>query len=283
MHPPWINSVGYVYALLDPVSLPAGRPAAFRALVGKLDGSDLGDGILYKLAVVDSEGKETVAGEHTVRRHAWEPFEADLGPWAGRKARLKLIADPGIADNSSGDWAGWSEMRIESREPVLHRTLDSEAERYRRAPGPYPVAGLKVEDLRAAVRGWLRYDGKGLNSGAYASLGKLNGVDLGEIPEAGGDEAAGVWAERVAVPLPPEAIRSVGAHNRFVLQNPRRDWFSIRRFWIELELADGRRCSSDIADVTFTQPQEWPYAEGIRVPFGTDIEVSVWFRLGAVP
>jgi len=279
MHPPWINAVGYVFALFDPVALPPERPAAFRALVGKLDGSDPGDGILYRVMVVDSAGSQTVAGEQTVRQHTWETIEADLSRWAGQKIRLKLVADPGPADNTSGDWACWSDMRIETITPVLHRVLDTDVERYRRAPGPHPAQGLTVAEIRAAVRGWLRYDGKGLNSGAYASLGVLNGVELGELAEAGGDEVAGIWAERVGVPLPPEAIRSLSSRNRFVLKNPRRDWFSIRRIWIELELADGRRCSSDIADVTLTQPQEWPYAEGIRVPFGTDIEVDVWFRL----
>ena len=51
----------------------------------------------------------------------------------------------------------------------------------------------------------------------------------------------------------------------------------MRRFWIELELADGRKCSSQISTATYTQPPEWTYAEGIGVPFGEEIQVDLWF------
>jgi hypothetical protein len=27
----------------------------------------------------------------------------------------------------------------------------------------------------------------------------------------------------------------------------------------------------------YTQPPEWPYAEGIGVPFGENIAVEIWF------
>jgi hypothetical protein len=53
----------------------------------------------------------------------------------------------------------------------------------------------------------------------------------------------------------------------------------VRRFWLELQLADGRKCSSDTSTATFTQPPSWPYAEGIGVPHGTDIAVDVWFNV----
>ncbi len=92
---------------------------------------------------------------------------------------------------------------------------------------------------------------------------------LGRLGERDGGDVRGA----------PAAIATLGAYNRFTLKNPNRDYFSVRRAWIELELADGRRASSDIAAATFTQPPEWPYAEGIGVPFGTDIEFVIWFRL----
>ncbi len=59
MHPPYQGAVGYSFAMYDAVTLPKDPPAAFRAVVGKGDGSDLGDGILYKLAVVDDSGAKT--------------------------------------------------------------------------------------------------------------------------------------------------------------------------------------------------------------------------------
>jgi len=53
----------------------------------------------------------------------------------------------------------------------------------------------------------------------------------------------------------------------------------VRRFWIEVELPDGRKASTDIAATAYTQPPGWPYAEGIGVAHGRDIEVELWFGL----
>ena len=103
MHPPYQGAVGYSFAMYDAVTLPKDPPAAFRAVVGKGDGSDLGDGILYKLAVVDASGAKTIVAEKTVLQHEWLPIEADLSKWAGQKVRLELISDAGTQDNSSGD------------------------------------------------------------------------------------------------------------------------------------------------------------------------------------
>ncbi|MBM3496468.1 MAG: hypothetical protein FJX72_19440 [Armatimonadetes bacterium] len=278
MHPPWLGgAIGRTYAVFDPVKLPADTPAAFRAIVGKLDGSDPGDGILYEVYVLDEAGAETVAGSHTVRLHRWEPFEVDLTPWAGRTVRLKLVLDPGPADDSSGDWGCWADLRIETLNPEWTRQLDARSDLYRRRPAPYPIEGLTRDDIRTAKRGWLRFDGKGLNAGGHECFGVLNGVEIGPLPAAGGDEVAGKYAERVGLALKPDAIATLGRRNRLAVKNPNQDYFSIRRFWIELELADGRRCSSDIADVTFSQPPAWPHAEGILVPFGVEIEVAIWF------
>jgi hypothetical protein len=79
------------------------------------------------------------------------------------------------------------------------------------------------------------------------------------------------------MPLTPEAIAQLGRHNTCAVSNPNKDWFKIRRFWIELELADGRKISSDIAAATFSQPPSWPYAKGVLVPHGQDITVDLWF------
>jgi hypothetical protein len=296
MHPPWQGGVGYAFALYDPVPLPAEPPAAFRCSIGKRDGSDPGDGILFRVAVVETTspspsrggagggvgqpGKETLITERPWIEHAWTELEGDLTPWAGKTVRLKLIADVGLGDNSVGDWACWSEMRIESREPVLGLTLTGEPVSLRYEDGPYPVAGLSVADLRAARRGWLHYEGMGMESREpYLSYGTLNGVALGPLPGAGGSEVEGRWSEVQSVPLPPEALAVLAARNRFVLDNPGQDWFKVRRFWIELELADGRKCSSQVFTPVFTQPPNWLYAEGTGVPFGEAITAEVRFAV----
>jgi hypothetical protein len=280
VHPPWQGGVGYTFGLYPAVALPAAPPTAFRALVGKSDGSFLGDGILYRVVVVDAQGRETVAGEQTVRRHEWLPIEADLGPWAGTSVRLKLVTDVGANDSPEGDWAAWADPRLETRGPILLRTLEEASGPSSTLPGPFPLAGITGDLLRGARQGWLHYDAIGLNGGTegYPSFALLNDVRLGPMAAGGGDEGRGIWAEKLTVPLTPEAIGTLGLRNRFRLDNASKDWFKVRRFWLELELADGRRCSSEIAAAVFTQPPSWAHAEGIGVPFGEDIAVNLWFR-----
>lgn len=126
IHPPYQGGVGYAFALSDPLALPESLATAFRCDIGKADGSDPGDGIHFTVAVVDAAGNETDVAEKTWQAHSWTPLEADLTRWAGQTIRLKLICDVGEADNSSGDWACWSALRLETREPVLVTTLHEE-------------------------------------------------------------------------------------------------------------------------------------------------------------
>jgi hypothetical protein len=203
MHPPYMGGVGYSFALYDPVRVPE-EPSAFRAWVGKKDGSDPGDGILYKAGIVDAEGKETIGGETTVTEHEWLPIEADLTPWAGQEVQIKLISDVGVEDNSSGDWACWADMRIETLEEKLTRRLVPDTERYRREPGPHPVEGLSVADLRQATAG--RYLGGerwgALDRGGHRDSRRPQRLRAGE-PAAGLVQGASVpdrvgagrWAE----------------------------------------------------------------------------------------
>ena len=79
---------------------------------------------------------------------------------------------------------------------------------------------------------------------------------------------------------PPQAIATLGGVNRFKILNPAGDSFKVRRFWIELELADGRKCSSKIHAPTYTQPANWLYAEGIGVPAGEEVEADIRFAAG---
>jgi hypothetical protein len=279
-HPPWQGGTGYTFVLSAPVALPAAPPAALRAKVGKSDGSYLGDGILYKVVVVDAEGRETVAGEQTATRHEWLPIQADLGPWAGTAVRLKLVTDVGVKDSPEGDWGCWADLRLETRDEILLRTLEEADGPSSTLPGPARLPGLTADLLRHARQGWLRYDAMGLNGGegGYPSFAVLNDIRLGPMVPGGGDEGRGIWAEKLSVPLTPEAIASLGLRNRFRLDNAGKDWFKVRRFWLELEFADGRKCTSEIAAAVFTQPPTWAHAEGIGVPFGEDIAVNLWFR-----
>jgi len=278
MHPPYVGGVGYAFALLEPVNLPDEPQAAFRCEIGKADGSDPGDGILFRVAVVDAQGTETTVAEKQWIEHAWTPIEADLSPWAGKQVRIKLASDVGPNDNSSGDWACWAGMRIETARPTLATTVHDQPVELERQTGPYPLDNLTIDELRNARSAMLHYQGIGLqHGGEYICYGSLNEVPLGELPAAGGSEREGVWSD-AAMPLTPGAIAALGEWNRLKIENPGRDFFKIGRFWIELDLPDGRKASSQITTTIYTQPPEWPYAEGSLVPFDTPIEVPIRFK-----
>jgi hypothetical protein len=279
MHPPYQGGTGATFAKVGPITLPTSPAAAFRALVGKADGSDPGDGILYQVTVVQPDGTQVLAGTQTVTEHKWTPIEADLSRWAGQTIVLKLVSDVGLQDNSSGDWACWTEMKIVSLAPLWNRRLEDALEAYRREPAPYPATGVTVSDLRGAVSGWLHYEGCGLSggNGAHGSNAVVNGVTIGPMEPAGGRETAGLWA-KAQVPLTTEAIQTLGLLNAFELDDWGNDWFKVRGFWLELQLADGRRVSSEISSGAYTQPPGWPFGEGVMVPHGQRIKVEVWFK-----
>jgi len=90
MHPPYRGGVGSTFAVFAPLTLPADVPAVFRCQIGKREGSDPGDGILFRVAVVAQDGAqdraqvgtETMVAEQPWIEQAWTPLEADLcGAW----------------------------------------------------------------------------------------------------------------------------------------------------------------------------------------------------------
>lgn len=116
MHPPYKTGVGYTFARYT-VSVPQ-QPTVFRCAVGKCDGSDAGDGILFRVLVVDAQHKRVQIARHHATAHAWYAMEGSLTAWAGQTVTLFLITDVGEKDNSSGDWGAWSDLRLEPPEPA---------------------------------------------------------------------------------------------------------------------------------------------------------------------
>ncbi|MBN2295203.1 MAG: hypothetical protein JXM70_22425 [Pirellulales bacterium] len=277
MHPPYKGVTGYTFATFGPVSLPPKPRAALNCLIGKGDGSDPGDGILFRVAVIDRKGIETLVADHHVKNHAWTPLVADLSRWAGQEISIKLIADPGAKDNTSGDWACWADLIIQSTYPVLQNTLHEKPVELRYLPGPDSCEDLTVADIRKAKKATLHYQGIGLGAaGKYRSYGHINNIPLGTMVAAGGNESKNTWAD-AAVPLNQSAMAKLTLDNHFKIVNPAGDCFKIRRVWLELELSDGRRCSSRITTTIYSQPSGWAYAEGTRVAADKDIELRIRF------
>ena len=77
--------------------------------------------------------------------------------------------------------------------------------------------------------------------------------------------------------LDKDGIARRGRVNRVVDHDLGNDSFKERGVWIELELADGRKCSSKVHTPVYTQPPSWLYAEGEGVPLGQNITVDIVF------
>ncbi len=116
MHPPYRDGVGYTFARYA-LALPQ-APLVLRGTVGKQDGSDPGDGILFRVLVEDAEGTRSEIASRTATTHAWYEIEGTLAPWAGQRISLLLITDVGEKNNSSGDWGAWADLRLEPPEPA---------------------------------------------------------------------------------------------------------------------------------------------------------------------
>jgi hypothetical protein len=185
----------------------------------------------------------------------------------------------GPKDNSSGDWGCWAEGRLETLRPAWNYSLAANVVLLRREASPLPLAGVTQEMLRRARRGWLHFEGRGVEGpGPYVMYGRLNGLPIGELPGAYAREEKGAFGA-TRMELPAAVLATLGRRNRLTVQNPNHDYFAMRRFWLEVELADGRRWASEISTATFTQPPGWPTAEGILVPFGDEIAVDIWFEV----
>lgn len=279
LHPPYIGGVGYVAALFEPVKLPATPAAACRGWVGKGDGSDLGDGILYKLAVVDEAGQEQVVGEVTVPDHQWYELTGDLTAFAGRTVRLKLIVDVGVGDNSSGDWAMAADLRLESLAPQPVRQLVAPDSRLATVVGPRGAAGLPVAELRQAVAGRLHYQGVNLAGvGDYPTYGFLNDQPLGNLNAARGNGMF-VFSDDVTLELTKDAIATLGVRNVWRIENPNVNCFKLQHVWLELDLPGGRQVGSRLCPAIVCQPPSWLYFEGFGVSQAEPMTFELWFDL----
>jgi hypothetical protein len=279
VHPPWKGGSGQVFMLYK-LSVPASEDVAFRARVGKIDGSSYGDGTVFKITLIDSDGKEQQLAEQVADKYQWEDIQADLAPWAGQDVDLKIICDIGPADNSQGDWSALADLRLETRQKHFFYTLDPIQQRYAfsKTAGAAPWSASKGARIAKA---WLCYQAQGFNSSvdSMPSFGILNGQDIGMLIGASGNEKQNIWSEEVRVPINSEAaIRSIDANNIFVIDNREGDCCKLCNFRLELELGDGSRLSSQLSTAIFSQPPSWAHAEGIRVPADQSITVPIVFR-----
>ncbi len=120
MHPPYTGGVGYTWAELRAITLP-NAPCLFHSWIGIRDGGNPSDGVLFRVELIDQQGKVHRLVEGTGIQGTWRELTADLSSFAGQTVRLRLIADVGPNDDSTADWASWGEPSIKVKAPV--RTL----------------------------------------------------------------------------------------------------------------------------------------------------------------
>lgn len=279
-HPPYRGGVGRVFLDYE-LKLPEEMPLAFCALVGKKDGCEVGDGIWFRIAILE-DGKERVLTEVASNLHEWQPIRADLSAWRGKAVQLRLISDCGPTNNTQGDWGQWGDLRlISATEQPVRKTqiLPENVSRTIETPETKPIS---VQKMRQAAKGWLCYCGKGLDgSQARPIQVLLNGKELGFLKPATGNEQKGQFSPETRIPLTDEAIAALEFANTLELVNPQNECFSIRDFRLLLEFSDGTQISSLVNSAAYSQPGHWAHAEGIRIPEKKPFFVPIWLKPGS--
>jgi hypothetical protein len=265
-HPPYMGGVGSAFGEFA-VTLP-NEPCEFETLVGFTDGSSSADGCVFSLDVKVDKAWETVWKTQYAELKRWKAFRADLSKFRGKTVALRLTTDVGPADDSSSDWAAWGEPRIVlAGDRLLPEVLDKEPIPPT-SPPPIPLKGLKESDFRDVVEAKVVLDGAGVDGGAYASEVYLNDILVGHTPASASDI---VWSEKQAIPVPPEALKTIGRRNTVVIRNPRQDCMKVRRIHLWFRLRDGRVGTSCVATGPFCSDAGWAHAEGEGVPLGADL------------
>lgn len=270
-HPPYFGGVGRVFLDYE-VELPKDFPVSLSAFVGKKDGCDVGDGIWYQIAILESASeslkeKEIVLAEVVVNSHVWTPIVANLEKWQGKRVRLRLVSDCGPQNNTVGDWGQWGDIQLVANEKQTVRRSQIIARQLADMKTTEETQPISEEKMRGAVKGWLCYCGKGLAAREPRPVhASLNGVALGLLTPASGDETKGIFSKEVRLPLPDDAISNLRKTNTLEIQNPLGDCFCAKNFRIILEFQDGKTVSSLMNASAFTHPGWWLHAEGNRIP-----------------
>jgi len=158
----------------------------------------------------------------------------------------------------------WYWPRLNRKLPAwveeVNRETSSVAELHasRQASPPHPLPGLTEEQMRSAGQAWLVFDVFDIVDPDHVGPIKLNGVEVGMMPQSGGAE----WRPAMRVALPPEVISTLSTVNRLAIENPKGDGFKLRNIYIDLVLADGRRASSYLIPMVWCSHPAWMWTEG---------------------
>lgn len=107
VHPPYGRRAGCVVQQYT-VRLPAEPAAKLRGAIATAEEASQGDGVTFRVRADDQ-----LLWEQHHANVAWQEFEVDLSPWAGKTVALRFETDCGPADDTSFDWAFWTDRVLE--------------------------------------------------------------------------------------------------------------------------------------------------------------------------
>jgi len=117
IHPPFLGGRGAVFWTRD-VDVP--HDAELRFQLGMAAKSPKrSDGVWFQVWIAEQNARRTGAFEKIFERstkaHQWQPQSVPLAAWAGRRVRLKFVADCGPHDNTTTDQGFWGDVKIVKR------------------------------------------------------------------------------------------------------------------------------------------------------------------------
>ncbi len=117
VHPPFRGGAGYLYWTRD-VDVPPDALLTYAVGMGPKS-PERSDGVWFQVFAAelqeDAPGAYRKLAETATKAHAWLPQTVPLEAFAGRRIRLKFVADPGPKDHAVADHAHWADVQVLSR------------------------------------------------------------------------------------------------------------------------------------------------------------------------
>lgn len=114
IHPPFLGGRGAVFWTRD-VDVPPDAELRFQlGMAAKSPARS--DGVWFQVWIAPQNAGQTDAFrkvfERSTKAHQWQPQSVPLAAWAGRRVRLKFVADCGPQDNTTTDQGFWGDVKI---------------------------------------------------------------------------------------------------------------------------------------------------------------------------
>jgi len=192
VHPPWRDQTGYTFWTKE-ANVPADTELRFSIGMGPKS-PERSDGVWFQVyaapEVGDTLGSYKKIFEKSSKAHEWLPQTVSLEEYAGRRVRLKFVADAGPDDNSTTDHAYWGDVKIVTK-------------------------GASESEVTKAVEYMTWVNDKSFTSGFYFRHVRTEKVDLSFTIES----AEPVVIESITAHAHPDAMYRV-FEKGFVLANP---------------------------------------------------------------